>query len=37
MSEPGIGSGNGRGEGPVTLSVGESEEIDRLCDRFEAA
>ncbi len=37
MSEPGIGSDNGRGEGPATVSVGEAEEIDRLCDRFEAA
>jgi eukaryotic-like serine/threonine-protein kinase len=37
MSEPHIGSDNGQGEGPPTLSVGESEEIDRLCDRFEAA
>ncbi|HTU87431.1 MAG TPA: serine/threonine-protein kinase, partial [Solirubrobacteraceae bacterium] len=37
MSEPRIGSDNGRGEGPPTLSVGEAEEIDRLCDRFEAA
>ena len=37
MSESGIGPKNGRGEGPATLSVGESEEIDRLCDRFEAA
>jgi serine/threonine-protein kinase len=37
MSEPRIGSGNGRGDGPPTVSVDEAEEIDRLCDLFEAA
>ncbi len=37
MNEPRIGAGNGRGDGPPTISVGEAEEIDRICDRFEAA
>ncbi len=37
MSGTRTGSGNGRGDGPPTVSVGEAEEIDRLCDRFEAA
>ena len=37
MSEHSHRVGQRAGEGPATLSVGESEEIDRLCDRFEAA
>jgi serine/threonine protein kinase len=37
MSGSRIASRDGREDGPPTLSAGEAEEIDRLCDRFEAA
>ncbi len=37
MSASRLDPQNGRGDGPPTLSIGDSEEIDRLCDRFEAA
>ena len=37
MSRPRVESPDSRENGPPTLSVGESEEIDRRCDRFEAA
>ncbi len=37
MSDPRNGQDTGRQHGAPTLSASEAEEIDRLCDRFEAA
>jgi eukaryotic-like serine/threonine-protein kinase len=37
MSDYRNGPGNGREDGPTTISASEAEEIDRRCDRFEAA